>query len=194
MNYAYDNFETEENGVNARRQGGVGGGGGGGSSSGSSRPRVSSSSSYGRMNGGSHSNGYHHAQPQQAPSSHPYGDTRSLQRPRHAPPQTRQDPRSTYSLPRGASGSLPSYNTAMQDMTPDFYYLPSQRKYSGEVVRVYVDYNDPNDTVVYHYCIRVEFVKSVSVALIKALECCPARSSSVLPKRCYCSTVGRGFT
>lgn len=28
--------------------------------------------------------------------------------------------------------------------TPDFYYLPSQRKYSGEVVRVYVDYNkDP---------------------------------------------------
>lgn len=146
MNYAYDNFETEENGMNARRQGGSGGGGGGGggSSSGSSRPRVSSSSSYGRMNGNSHSNGYPHQQsPHHAQSSHPYGDTRSLQRPRHAPPQTRQDPRSTYSLPRGASGSLPSYNTAMQDMTPDFYYLPSQRKYSGEVVRVYVDYNDP---------------------------------------------------
>jgi hypothetical protein len=28
--------------------------------------------------------------------------------------------------------------------TPDFYFMPSQRKYSGEVVRVYVDYNkDP---------------------------------------------------
>lgn len=25
--------------------------------------------------------------------------------------------------------------------TPDFYFMPSQRKYSGEVVRVYVDYN-----------------------------------------------------
>lgn len=24
---------------------------------------------------------------------------------------------------------------------PDFYFMPSQRKYSGEVVRVYVDYN-----------------------------------------------------
>lgn len=30
--------------------------------------------------------------------------------------------------------------------TPDFYFMPSQRKYSGEVVRVYVDYNkDPKD-------------------------------------------------
>ncbi|CAD7013295.1 unnamed protein product [Ceratitis capitata] len=30
--------------------------------------------------------------------------------------------------------------------TPDFYFMPSQRKYSGEVVRVYVDYNkDPNN-------------------------------------------------
>lgn len=28
--------------------------------------------------------------------------------------------------------------------TPDFYFMPSQRKYSGEVVRVFVDYNkDP---------------------------------------------------
>lgn len=30
--------------------------------------------------------------------------------------------------------------------TPDFYFMPSQRKYSGEVVRVYVDYNkDPKN-------------------------------------------------
>lgn len=27
---------------------------------------------------------------------------------------------------------------------PDFYFMPSQRKYSGEVVRVYVDYNKEN--------------------------------------------------
>lgn len=30
--------------------------------------------------------------------------------------------------------------------TPDFYFMPSQRKYSGEVVRVYVDYKtDPKN-------------------------------------------------
>lgn len=30
--------------------------------------------------------------------------------------------------------------------TPDFYFMPSQRKYSGEVVRVFVDYNkEPKD-------------------------------------------------
>jgi len=28
-----------------------------------------------------------------------------------------------------------------QDFPPDHYFLPSQRKYSGEVLRVYVDYN-----------------------------------------------------
>lgn len=29
---------------------------------------------------------------------------------------------------------------------PDFYFMPSQRKYSGEVVRVFVDYNkDPKN-------------------------------------------------
>ena len=27
------------------------------------------------------------------------------------------------------------------DYPPDHYFMPSQRKYSGEVVRVYVDYN-----------------------------------------------------
>lgn len=77
----------------------------------------------------------------------------------------------TYSLPRTAAGASshgqryshqPSYqegyytqdrrrnnsrsNHQMEDATtaidkPDFYFMPSQRKYSGEVVRVYVDYN-----------------------------------------------------
>lgn len=28
---------------------------------------------------------------------------------------------------------------------PDFYFMPSQRKYSGEVVRVYVDYGNPKN-------------------------------------------------
>lgn len=130
MNYAYDSFETEENGVNSRRQG----------ANGSLRPSAPRGT-YERSNG--HSNGYLGG-PNGHPGHHPGGyggDTRSLQRPRNAP-QSRPDPRGTYSLPRGSTtSSLPSYNTAMQDMTPDFYYLPSQRKYSGEVVRVYVDYN-----------------------------------------------------
>lgn len=41
-----------------------------------------------------------------------------------------------YGTPNGSSGVD----------TPDFYFMPSQRKYSGEVVRVYVDYNkDPKN-------------------------------------------------
>ncbi|KAB7506882.1 hypothetical protein Anas_02118 [Armadillidium nasatum] len=74
-----------------------------------------------------------------------YDHSRSLQRPRNVHSSVISDPRTTYSLPRGSSAtsSPPPYSTAMQDLTPDFYYLPSQRKYSGEVVRVYVDYNDP---------------------------------------------------
>ena len=31
---------------------------------------------------------------------------------------------------------------AMSHNNPDFYFMPSQRKYSGEVVRVYVDHNN----------------------------------------------------
>lgn len=73
-------------------------------------------------------------------------------------------PRATYSLPRapGARHSAPiqpgyytqdrrdhyqrakslhnTAGTAAQANQPDFYFMPSQRKYSGEVVRVYVDY------------------------------------------------------
>lgn len=77
-------------------------------------------------------------------------------------------PRATYSLPR-APGSRqqppppqPSYYTQDRrnnrfkppgngnasnggqspSQQPDFYFMPSQRKYSGEVVRVYVDYGN----------------------------------------------------
>jgi len=34
----------------------------------------------------------------------------------------------------------PSYSHSLQ---PDFYFMPHQRRYSGEVVRVFVDYNNP---------------------------------------------------
>lgn len=65
------------------------------------------------------------------------GDTRSLQRPRggYAPGNPE---RNTFSLPRTAYDR----HRPPQDMQPDFYFMPSQRKYSGEVVRVYVDYNN----------------------------------------------------
>lgn len=68
------------------------------------------------------------------------GDTRSLQKPKVPYPSTSM-PRTTFSLPRTAydrnqrSGESP-------ELQPDFYFMPSQRKYSGEVVTVYVDYNN----------------------------------------------------
>lgn len=47
-------------------------------------------------------------------------------------------PPPTSSSGRPQSGNASSGGDQMQ---PDFYFMPSQRKYSGEVVRVYVDYN-----------------------------------------------------
>jgi len=67
-------------------------------------------------------------------------------------------PRSTYSLPRtvmadrmvaAAPAGYYTHDRRAQHrqhpngLQPDFYFMPSQRKYSGEVVRVYVDYNKP---------------------------------------------------
>ncbi|KAL1448814.1 hypothetical protein WDU94_000072 [Cyamophila willieti] len=103
------------------------------------------------------------------PSLQPhYADTRSLQR-RSMPPQHSQyAPGNTYSLPRQPSSHHPALNTHPagyythqqrasskqgpgagdsaaapgSQLQPDFYFMPSQRKYSGEVVRVYVDYNN----------------------------------------------------
>ena len=144
MNYAYDSFETIENGINSANQitsnSTLRRNGGGGSSSGNSGAHAGYDpySSHKGMNG----HGGHHSGGDYGGNGHlSYGDTRSLQRPRNSSALT--DPRATYSLPRGStSSSLPSYNAAVhQERNPDFYYLPSQRKYSGEVVRVFVDYN-----------------------------------------------------
>lgn len=85
----------------------------------------------------------HRRSPPTQPAPQPYvTDTRSLQRPRSMPyqhqyPGTQE--RSTLSLPRSAYER--HRGPAGPDMQPDFYFMPSQRKYSGEVVRVYVDYN-----------------------------------------------------
>ena len=42
---------------------------------------------------------------------------------------------------RGYHGSRPPSHMQPPDYAPDHYFMPSQRKYSGEVVRVFVDYN-----------------------------------------------------
>ncbi|KAK9497677.1 hypothetical protein O3M35_004361 [Rhynocoris fuscipes] len=79
-------------------------------------------------------------------------DTRSLSRPRnYHGMNTANLARPAYSLPRTQP---PAYSRShMVDQhgsndrhlqQPDFYFMPSQRKYSGEVVRVYVDYNNSN--------------------------------------------------
>lgn len=184
LNYAYENFETEENGVNSRRMGGT-----------TSMTRSSSSSHpNGRNNGnhhprgnggspmretrepyhpgvdggmayssGSGGGGYRNGGPTNASQQHHYssqpsglsiGDTRSLQRPRPSGGSRNggdktwsssgamSDPRATYSLPRGSHGMQAGYDRSpVVEDTPDFYYLPSQRKYTGEVIRVFVKHN-----------------------------------------------------
>ncbi|KAG8041160.1 hypothetical protein G9C98_002148 [Cotesia typhae] len=82
----------------------------------------------------------------------------------HHSHQMSSTPRATYSLPRAPGTRQPSPppqlsyytqdrrnnrskshgngNSQSSGQQPDFYFMPSQRKYSGEVVRVYVDYGN----------------------------------------------------
>ncbi len=106
------------------------------------------------------------------PRGHPQMPTHhngSLQRPRSSGGGGgggySRGPNPGYSLPRGANGSgaggyapgpPPGYGSydrrgyhgrppsshMSPDFAPDHYFMPSQRKYSGEVVRVFVDYNN----------------------------------------------------
>ena len=48
--------------------------------------------------------------------------------------QDRRNMQPRYAAGNGKAGP------SMHQPQPDFYFMPSQRKYSGEVVRVYVDY------------------------------------------------------
>lgn len=60
--------------------------------------------------------------------------------------QDRRNPRSSQNPNGSHQNSHPRQAVERSNGTdtPDFYFMPSQRKYSGEVVRVYVDYNkDP---------------------------------------------------
>ncbi|KAI5708088.1 hypothetical protein M8J77_016174 [Diaphorina citri] len=102
----------------------------------------------------------HQAPPPPVQHGGHYADTRSLQRRGPQPPYPGHGPGNTYSLPRQASSNhgLASHpggyythqrpskslmtSSDSPQLQPDFYFMPSQRKYSGEVVRVYVDYNN----------------------------------------------------
>jgi hypothetical protein len=58
--------------------------------------------------------------------------------------QDRRAKNSSSQNPNGSSNRQTTERSNGGADTPDFYFMPSQRKYSGEVVRVYVDYNkDP---------------------------------------------------
>ena len=41
-----------------------------------------------------------------------------------------------------SSHPTPHASSLAQQLQPDFYFMPHQRRYSGEVVRVFVDYNN----------------------------------------------------
>ncbi|KAL1129684.1 hypothetical protein AAG570_012628 [Ranatra chinensis] len=124
-NYAFEAFESEE-----KHPGSLGQTNG---SSLSSRPAQKPINSHPMLNYQGNGNRF--------------ADTRSLQRPKG---YSHPVERSTYSLPRTQPQPPLSYYThrpqrnSSDQLQPDFYFMPSQRKYSGEVVRVYVDYNNPH--------------------------------------------------
>lgn len=78
-----------------------------------------------------------------------YSLPRTVANPQTHPGYYTQDRRSRQHQGGGSSSTKPHgqnghHSSAGGADTPDFYFMPSQRKYSGEVVRVYVDYNkDP---------------------------------------------------
>ena len=139
-NYAYEPFEADPRGMPPP-------------------PPAGAPRGHGHGHPGHH--GHHHPQM----PSHPNG---SLQKPRPSAGSYSRSynspagPTAGYSLPRHTNGSgyggpppppPPGYGSydrrgyhggrpSAADFPPDHYFMPSQRKYSGEVVRVFVDYNN----------------------------------------------------
>ncbi|CAG0925136.1 unnamed protein product, partial [Notodromas monacha] len=64
--------------------------------------------------------------------------TNSLPRPSYGAPS--HHPAGYYTNDRSLRNSYAGPSSS-SSQAPDFYFMPSQRKYSGEIVRVYVDYN-----------------------------------------------------
>ena len=127
-NYGYDAFETEDT-----KMGGWGHSGGHGGHHTTSRGREPSYEKYAR-NGG--------AQEKYARASN---GQHSLQRGSSAQPPASAYPMGYSSFDRrggGGGGMMSSMPSSNPDYPPpDHYFMKSQRKYSGEELRVYVDYN-----------------------------------------------------
>ncbi len=133
-NYGYDAFETEDT-----KMGGWGHSGGHGAHHNtSSRGREPSYEKYARSGGGGAQEKYSRASSAQ----------HSLQRGSSSQPQASTAyPMGYSSFDRRGGGaghggmmaSMPSSNPDYPP--PDHYFMKSQRKYSGEELRVYVDYN-----------------------------------------------------
>lgn len=85
-----------------------------------------------------------HSRPPPPPAHHHdrAAGTYSLPRPAQQPPH--HNGYYTHRPPNRTGPQHPQQSAAAgagDQLQPDFYFMPSQRKYSGEVVRVYVDYN-----------------------------------------------------
>lgn len=93
------------------------------------------------------SSGYHHHHQQLL--MQPPGSNGSLQKSRSNYSRTVTAP-TGYSLPRNGYPPPPppgygsydrrGFHGRPTDFPPDHYFMPSQRKYSGETIRVFVDY------------------------------------------------------
>lgn len=120
--------------------GGGGGGGGGGNHYAESRSLHRPTAT--ANGGGRHGN--MHGRPPPPPTHHHdrAAGTYSLPRPAQQPPNHNGGYYTHRPPNRTSHGGGPSQQASSSDqLQPDFYFMPSQRKYSGEVVRVYVDYN-----------------------------------------------------
>lgn len=88
-----------------------------------------------------------YAQASMQPAGYYTQDRRSKKESGNEPKRSSKDKSRDREAPmreRSEYSRSQSTSTAGGIDTPDFYFMPSQRKYSGEVVRVYVDYNkDP---------------------------------------------------
>jgi hypothetical protein len=67
--------------------------------------------------------------------------THSLPRPPGGHQGAGHHPMGYSSFDRRAPSGYTSRPPGPTDFAPDHYFMPSQRKYQGEVLRVYVDYN-----------------------------------------------------
>lgn len=89
-------------------------------------------------NGNSGNNGKQHGYGEKTLNGGHHYDDRAMP-PLPLPPPHHRPP-GHQNQTGGGGFERPRYGAPLQ---PDFYFMPHQRRYSGEVVRVFVDYNNP---------------------------------------------------